>query len=58
MLLETDLQLVDISQAVEVVEGYWFAWAAFHPETSVFAGPAPVSPGLDPARRAGQEPPP
>jgi hypothetical protein len=37
---------------VEVVEGYWFAWAAFHPDTTVFqassaqggegeAGPSP-----------------
>ena len=31
---------------LEVVEGYWFAWAAFHPQTSVFtheesAGPPP-----------------
>jgi len=24
---------------VEVVEGYWFAWAAFHPETSVYTSP-------------------
>ncbi len=21
---------------VEVVEGFWFAWAAFHPKTSVY----------------------
>jgi len=25
--------------AVEVVEGYWFAWAAFHPDTSVATAP-------------------
>jgi hypothetical protein len=24
---------------IEVVQGYWFAWAAFHPETSVFVSP-------------------
>lgn len=27
---------------VEVVEGYWFAWAAFHPETSVYTAAAPA----------------
>jgi len=27
---------VEAPQEVEVVQGYWFAWAAFHPETSVF----------------------
>ncbi len=27
---------------VEVIEGYWFAWIAFHPETSVYT--APISP--------------
>jgi len=26
-------------ESVEVVEGYWFAWAAFHPETSVAGAP-------------------
>jgi hypothetical protein len=24
---------------VEVIEGYWFAWSAFHPESDVFAAP-------------------
>jgi len=24
---------------LEVIESYWFAWAAFHPETSVFVAP-------------------
>ncbi len=24
---------------VEVIEGYWFAWVAFHPETTVFVAP-------------------
>jgi hypothetical protein len=23
---------------LEVIEGYWFAWAAFHPDTTVFTG--------------------
>jgi hypothetical protein len=27
---------VDAPPEIEVVEGYWFAWAAFHPETTVF----------------------
>ncbi|MCP5055718.1 MAG: DUF3179 domain-containing protein [bacterium] len=27
---------VDAPSRVEVVEGYWFAWAAFHPDASVF----------------------
>ena len=27
---------IDAGDSVEVIEGYWFAWAAFHPETSVF----------------------
>ena len=32
---------VDAPAEIEVVEGFWFAWAAFHPETSVFTSPAP-----------------
>lgn len=27
--------------SIEVVQGYWFAWAAFHPHTSVFVSPGP-----------------
>jgi hypothetical protein len=27
---------------VEVIEGYWFAWAAFHPEGTVYRAPAPA----------------
>jgi hypothetical protein len=27
---------VSAPAAIEVIEGYWFAWAAFHPETTVF----------------------
>jgi hypothetical protein len=32
---------VEAPPEVEVIEGFWFAWMAFHPESSVFvAGPA------------------
>jgi hypothetical protein len=49
---DPDRQLFDVSAPpeVEVVEGFWFAWAAFHPQTSVYtageAGPrtAPQAP--------------
>jgi hypothetical protein len=27
---------VDAPPEVEVIEGFWFAWAAFHPETSIY----------------------
>jgi hypothetical protein len=27
---------VEAPDEVEIVEAYWFAWQAFHPETSVF----------------------
>jgi hypothetical protein len=27
---------VDAPDEVEVIEGFWFAWVAFHPKTSVF----------------------
>ena len=30
---------VEASDDVEVVEGFWFAWMAFHPESSVFRAP-------------------
>lgn len=35
---DADLVVFDVEAPpeVEVVEGYWFAWAAFHPETSVY----------------------
>ncbi len=35
---DPDRQVFDVAAPpdVEVVEGYWFAWAAFHPETSVY----------------------
>jgi hypothetical protein len=30
---------VEAPEGIEVIEGFWFAWSAFHPETSVFAAP-------------------
>jgi len=38
---DADRQLFDVDAPddVEVVEGFWFAWAAFHPETSVYTAP-------------------
>ena len=30
---------VEAPDDVEVVEGFWFAWAAFHPETEVWTPP-------------------
>ena len=35
---DADRQLFDVDAPpeVEVVEGFWFAWAAFHPDTSVY----------------------
>jgi hypothetical protein len=29
---------------VEVVDGYWFAWMAFHPESTLFTAPAAKAP--------------
>jgi len=34
---------------VEVIEAYWFAWVAFHPETSVFTAPGPEAAEQDAA---------
>ncbi len=31
---------VEAPEGVEVIEGFWFAWAAFHPDASVFRVPA------------------
>jgi hypothetical protein len=36
-------------QAVEVVEGFWFAWSAFHPETGVFTAGAARGDATGPA---------
>jgi hypothetical protein len=33
---ETPAWQVSAPDDIEVVEGYWFAWAAFHPDTTVF----------------------
>ncbi len=33
---EAEQFAVEAPEPVEVIEGFWFAWAAFHPETSVF----------------------
>jgi len=30
---------VSAPASIEVIEGFWFAWAAFHPETTVFISP-------------------
>jgi len=38
---------VEAPDDVEIVEGYWFAWMAFHPHSSVFE--AGVRPQADPA---------
>lgn len=37
---DAERQVFDVTAPpeVEVVEGFWFAWAAFHPETTVFSG--------------------
>jgi hypothetical protein len=32
---------VDAPPPIEVIEGFWFAWAAFHPESTVFSGSQP-----------------
>jgi hypothetical protein len=36
---------VEAPPEIEVVEGYWFAWAAFHPDGSVFTPVAPEEAG-------------
>lgn len=43
---DPDRQLFDVvaPPEVEVVEGFWFAWAAFHPETSVYTADAATKP--------------
>jgi hypothetical protein len=33
---DTGAFVIDAPDKLEVVEGYWFAWIAFHPESSVF----------------------
>lgn len=49
---DPDRQVFDVVAPleVEVVEGFWFAWAAFHPETSIYtADPAPAPVGGTPS---------
>jgi hypothetical protein len=36
---ETQAFEVDAPRPVEIVEGFWFAWSAFHPGTTVFVAP-------------------
>ncbi len=33
----------EIPEGIEVIEGFWFAWMAFHPESSVFESNGPKS---------------
>ncbi len=35
---------------LEIIEGFWFAWAAFHPETSVYRASRPEAAGERPSR--------
>ena len=35
----TDELLASRLEAIEVVEGFWFAWSAFHPDTTLFTAP-------------------
>ena len=36
---ESEVFDVEAPSPVEVVEGFWFAWSAFHPGGSVFVAP-------------------
>ncbi|MDH3686957.1 MAG: DUF3179 domain-containing protein [Myxococcales bacterium] len=40
---------VDAPAGVEVIEGFWFAWAAFHPETEVYVSAPGDSPTESPS---------
>jgi hypothetical protein len=40
-----DFQVPD---GVEAIEGFWFAWSAFHPETGVYTAPDPPRPDQNP----------
>ena len=39
---DTETQVFDVEAPgeVEVIEGYWFAWSAFHPESTVYVAPS------------------
>jgi len=43
---DPERQVFDVTAPadVEVIEGYWFAWAAFHPETAVYTARSPSEP--------------
>ena len=34
--IETGSFRWEVPGEVEIIEGFWFAWAAFHPDTTVF----------------------
>ena len=38
---ESESEIFDVTAPapVEIIEGFWFAWFAFHPETTVFTAP-------------------
>ncbi len=36
---QTDIFGFEVPDGVEAIEGYWFAWMAFHPESSVYVAP-------------------
>jgi len=48
---DAEAQVFDVQapEPIQVVEGFWFAWTAFHPETSVFRAATEGSPPLLPA---------
>ncbi len=40
---DPDTQVFDVDAPAEldVIEGYWFAWSAFHPDTTIYVAPSP-----------------
>ena len=42
---DTGLFDADVPEGIEVIRGFWFAWAAFHPDTTVFEGSDAPLPG-------------
>ncbi len=53
---DTQVFEVEAPADVEVIEGYWFAWMAFHPESSVFrAGDSDREPGASEHRAPPDE---
>ncbi len=36
---EAEVFVIDAPAEIEVIQGFWFAWMAFHPESSVFVAP-------------------